>query len=104
MILIARRAIVLTGIFISGLSPALVLSSFKPITVLKGRFSHSKRGIILRKSLVIGQFSITVALIIGSIVVMNQLRYMNKKELGFNMDQVVVLNPPWLTQFDSTYI
>lgn len=104
MILIALAAIVLTGIFISGLYPALVLSSFKPITVLKGRFSHSKKGIILRKGLVIGQFSITVALIIGSIVVMNQLRYMNKKALGFNMDQVVVLNPPWLTKFDSTYI
>jgi putative ABC transport system permease protein len=104
MILIALGAIVLTGIFISGLYPALVLSSFKPIAVLKGKFSHSKKGILLRKGLVIGQFSITVALIIGSIVVMNQLRYMNKKELGFNMDQVLVVNPPVLMRFDSTFI
>lgn len=104
MILIALAAIVLTGIVISGLYPALVLSSFKPIAVLKGRFSHSKKGILLRKGLVIGQFSITVALIIGSIVVMDQLRYMNKKELGFKMDHVVVINPPWLMQFDSTFL
>jgi putative ABC transport system permease protein len=104
MILIALAAIVLTGIFISGLYPALVLSSFKPIAVLKGKFSHSKKGILLRKGLVIGQFSITVALIIGSIVVMNQLRFMGKKELGFNMDQVLLITPPLLTQFDSTFI
>lgn len=104
MILIALVAIVLTGIFVSGLYPSLVLSSFKPIAVLKGKFSHSKKGILLRKGLVIGQFSITVALIIGSIVVMNQLRYMNKKELGFNMEQILVITPPVLTRFDSTFI
>jgi putative ABC transport system permease protein len=104
MILISLVAIVLTGIFVSGIYPSLVLSSFKPIAVLKGKFSHSKKGILLRKGLVIGQFSITVALIIGSIVVMNQLRYMSKKELGFNMNQVLVINPPVLTQFDSTFI
>lgn len=104
MILVGLAAIVLTGIFVSGLYPALVLSSFKPIAVLKGRFSHSKKGILLRKGLVIGQFSVTVALIIGSIVVMNQLRYMSKTELGFNMDQVMVINPPALTRFDSTFI
>lgn len=104
MIVIALAAIILTGIVVSGIYPAMVLSSFKPIAVLKGRFSHSKKGILLRKGLVIGQFSVTVALIIGSIVVMNQLRYMNKADLGFNMDQVMVINPPNLTRFDSTFI
>jgi putative ABC transport system permease protein len=103
-IIIALGLIVLTGILISGIYPALVLSAFKPIVVLKGRFSHSKRGIFLRKGLVVGQFSITVALIIGSLVVMNQLRYMNKTELGFNLDQMLIVRPPRLSEFDSSFI
>jgi putative ABC transport system permease protein len=103
-ILIALVGIVILGIFLSGLYPAFVLSSFKPILVLKGKFSNSGRGIIFRKALVIGQFSITVALIIGSVVVLRQLKFMNNKELGFNMDQVLLVNPPSLTDWDSTFI
>ncbi|MEO5581550.1 MAG: ABC transporter permease, partial [Saprospiraceae bacterium] len=75
-----------------------------PIEVLKGKLAHTKQGITFRKALVIGQFAITVALIIGSIVVVNQLKFINEKELGFNMDQVLVINPPVLTGWDSTYI
>src|SRR6185503_13053568 len=96
--------IVVCGIFLSGLYPAFVLSSFKPISVLKGKLSSSRKGILFRKALVIGQFSVTVALIIGSIVVLRQLRFMNNKELGFNMDQVLIVNAPALTNWDSTYI
>ena len=87
-ILIGLVSIVIAGIFISGLYPAFVLSSFKPIAVLKGKFGSSQRGIFFRKALVIGQFTVTVGLIIGSLVVMQQIRYMNNKQLGFNMDQV----------------
>src|SRR6185436_6026519 len=93
-ILIGLISIVVLGIFISGLYPAFVLSSFKPIAVLKGKFSNSQRGIVFRKALVIGQFAVTIGLIIGSLVVMKQIRYMNKKQLGFNMDQVLVIQPP----------
>ena len=103
-ILIGLILIIVTGIFVSGFYPAFVLSSFKPISVLKGKLSSSKKGIALRKALVIGQFSITVALIIGSMVVLRQLRFMNNKELGFNMDQVLIVNAPVLTQWDSTFL
>ncbi|HEX6848030.1 MAG TPA: ABC transporter permease [Chitinophagaceae bacterium] len=103
-ILIGLISIVIAGIFVSGLYPAFVLSSFKPIAVLKGKFSSSQKGIFFRKALVIGQFTVTIGLIIGSIVVMKQIRYMNNKELGFNMDQVLVIQPPTLTAFDSTFV
>lgn len=103
-ILIGLILIIVMGIFISGFYPAFVLSSFKPIAVLKGKLSSSKKGIAFRKVLVVGQFSITIALIIGSIVVIRQLRFMSNKELGFNMDQVLIINPPVLTNWDSTFI
>ena len=103
-ITIGLLSLVLAGIFISGFYPAFILSSFKPILVLKGRFSTSKSGIILRKALVVGQFAITVALIMGSFVVYKQIRFMNRQELGMNIDRVLMIKPPSLTQFDSTFI
>ncbi|HXR80696.1 MAG TPA: ABC transporter permease, partial [Saprospiraceae bacterium] len=75
-------ALIIGGIFISGLYPAFVLSSFKPILVLKGKFTTSRKGIVLRKGLVIGQFAITVALIIGSMVVYQQIKFVNAQDLG----------------------
>ena len=103
-ILIGLVSIVVAGIFVSGLYPAFVLSSFKPIAVLKGKFGSSQKGIFFRKALVIGQFTVTIGLIIGSLVVMKQIRYMSKKQLGFTLDQVLVVRPPSLTNWDSTFI
>jgi putative ABC transport system permease protein len=103
-VMIGLAALLLAGIFISAFYPAFVLSSFRPILVLKGKFSASKKGIVLRKGLVIGQFAITVILIIGSFVVYRQIRYMNRQELGMNMDQVLVVKSPQLTNWDSTFI
>jgi putative ABC transport system permease protein len=103
-VMIGLLLLLLAGIFISAFYPAFVLSSFRPILVLKGRFSASKKGIVLRKGLVVGQFAITVILIIGSFVVYRQIRYMNRQELGMNMDQVMVVKAPELTNWDSTFI
>jgi len=101
---IGLAALMLAGIFISGFYPSFVLSSFKPIQVLKGKFTTSKKGILLRQVLVVGQFAITVALIIGSFVVYRQIRFMNQQDLGMNINQVMVLRPPQMTDFDSTFI
>jgi putative ABC transport system permease protein len=103
-VMIGLLLLLLAGIFISAFYPAFVLSSFRPILVLKGKFSTSKKGIVLRKGLVIGQFAITVILIIGSFVVYRQIRYMSRQELGMNMDQVLVVKAPALTNWDSTFI
>src|SRR5262249_53761088 len=95
--------LLLLGILVSAYYPAFVLSAFRPILVLKGRFSTSKRGIALRRGLVIGQFGITVALMIGSFVVYRQIRFMNRQGLGVNINQVVMLPGPGLTNGDSTF-
>ena len=94
----------LAGIIVSGFYPAFVLSGFRPILVLKGKYSQSGKGIFLRKLLVTGQFAATVALIIGSFVVYRQIRFVNKQNLGMNLSQVLIIKPPILTAWDSSFI
>ena len=77
---------------VAGIYPSLVLSSFKPIVVLKGRFASGSRGIALRKGLVVVQFTISIALIIGTMVVYNQMKYMRNQDLGFEKEQTLVLD------------
>src|SRR5215204_411954 len=96
--------LIVAGIFISGFYPSFVLSSFKPILVLKGKFITSKKGIVLRKGLVIGQFAITIGLITGSFIVYKQMNYMSNQDLGMNISQILVVRPPGLTNWDSTFI
>ncbi|HMH23979.1 MAG TPA: ABC transporter permease [Puia sp.] len=100
----ALAALIIAGIFISGLYPALVLSAFKPILVLKGKFTRSVKGAWLRKTLVIGQFAITVVLIIGSFIVYQQIKFVNEQSLGMNISQMLIVKPPELTRWDSTFI
>jgi putative ABC transport system permease protein len=96
--------LIVTGIFVSGFYPAFVLSSFKPASVLKGKYSTSQKGIVLRKALVIGQFAITVVLIIASFVVYKQVSYMNDQKLGMNIYQTLIVSPPRLSRGDSTFV
>ncbi len=77
---------------LAGLYPALVLSSFKPIMVLKGKFSTGTKGIRLRQGLVIFQFAPSIILIICTIVVYKQLGFMRGQDLGFSKDQIMVIN------------
>ena len=103
-ITIGLGALLLLGIFISAFYPAFVLSSFRPIAVLKGKFRASAKGIALRKGLVVGQFAITILLIIGSIVVYQQISFMNRQELGMNIDHILIVRPPEMTSWDSSFI
>ena len=78
--------------FLAGVYPALSLSAFLPIAVLKGRFATGRRGGRLRQGLVVFQFAISGALILGTLIVLSQLRYMQQQDLGFDGEQVVVLD------------
>jgi len=82
--------VLFTGFFAGGY-PALRLSSFKPIAILKGRAGKSSQKSRLRNLLVIFQFSVSLILIIATLLVKNQLDYVQNKEMGFERDQIVVI-------------
>ena len=71
---------------------------------MKGKYSQSGKGVFLRKLLVTAQLAATVALIIGSFVVYRQIRFVNNQDLGMNLSQVLIIKPPILTEFDSSFI
>jgi len=77
---------------LAGTYPALVMSGFNPIAVLKGRFKSTGQGLALRQTLVVFQFTISTVLIIGTIVVYKQLRFMQNQDLGFNKNQELAIN------------
>ncbi len=77
------------GIFLSGLYPAIVLSSFTPVKVLKGKMASARTEFSFRKGIVTAQFLATIILLIGTITILKQLKYMNNVPLGMNLNQTV---------------
>ncbi|MEQ9426549.1 MAG: FtsX-like permease family protein [Cyclobacteriaceae bacterium] len=77
---------------LSGLYPAMILSRLKPKSTLAGNFKLSKKGIGFRKLLVVTQFTLSFILIFGTIGILNQLKYVNEIDVGFDREQIVKIN------------
>ncbi len=84
----------ISGIILSGVYPIFKLSSFEPIATLRGKIGVSEKGIGFRKSLVIFQYLMALALITGTLAVFDQINFMQNQSLGFDREQILVVKAP----------
>jgi putative ABC transport system permease protein len=96
-------ALFFVGTLLSGVYPALVLSRYRAVIVLKGLFKNAISGQWLRRGLIIGQFAASIILIAGTIVVYRQVNYMRNQSLGVNIDETLVLRGAGSGLADSSY-
>ncbi len=89
--ILAILSLILVVAISAGFYPAFVLASFNPVEVLKGTMNPGSISRKLRAMLVVFQFTVSIVIIIGSIIVYNQLSFMTKKDLGFNKDNLIIL-------------
>ena len=90
------------GTLLSGLYPAFVLSRFKPIRILGKSMESGQKGNSLRKGLVLFQFAVCIALIVGTMIVYGQMKFMLNQDLGFNGSQIVVIEQPGVSENPET--
>ncbi len=91
-IILAMVAFSVSVGIVAGIYPAWFLSGFKAISVLKGKFNPTGKGISLRKALVVFQFTVSIVLIAGTIIVYRQLAFVNHHDLGFQKDQMLIID------------
>jgi putative ABC transport system permease protein len=89
--MLSSIAILMVIAVLAGSYPALAITAFKPASVLKGNFKSSGRGIWLRKSLVIFQFSISIVLIMGTLIIVKQLAFIQSRNLGYDRENLILL-------------
>ncbi|MCE7993551.1 MAG: ABC transporter permease [Roseivirga sp.] len=93
-VLIGLTSLIFLGALITGFYPAMVLTSFKPVSVLKGQVGKTGRKFGFRQILVVFQFTASITLILGTFLVVKQLNYMRSQDLGLNIEQTLVLKSP----------
>ncbi|NRF40836.1 ABC transporter permease [Pedobacter foliorum] len=103
VIFVFMGVLVILVSFLAGFYPAMVMSGFSPALAIKNKVTANVGGLNLRKALVVLQFSITIILIIGTLVIMRQMEYLRQKPLGFNTDAVTMVNIPGGNQDQKKY-
>ena len=98
---VALPILFVAGTALSGMYPIFKLSAFEPITTLRGKIGISAKGISFRKSLVVFQYVMALALITGTLTVFNQIDFMQKQTLGFDIEHTLVVKAPRVK--DSTF-
>jgi len=93
LILLMGSLVIFVGLT-AGLYPAIVLSSFEPVEILKGKKIKNNRGVYLSKLLVTAQFIVSIGLMAGTILIHKQLNYLQDKKLGFEKENTLVLTLP----------
>ena len=91
LLLLALVGMMLLVGVISGSYPALFMASLEPTRVLKGRLEHGSRRSRLRSLLVVGQYAVSIMLVAGSLIMYQQMRFIQSKEMGYNRDHVVTM-------------
>lgn len=99
--LLGFTGLILMGVILSALYPALVLSNYKPVQILKGKFPNMGGNITLRKSLVVFQFAATITFMIGTLVVYRQVNFMKNSNQGMDMKQTLIVLAPQIVRPDD---
>jgi putative ABC transport system permease protein len=98
---LGAMALILAGTLLSGGYVSFVLSSFKPVNILKGQSQGPVKGNLLRKGMVVFQFVVSIVFIVATIVLFKQLSFMKTGSLGFSMDQLLVISGPTVSSDDQ---
>ncbi|MHA4842662.1 ABC transporter permease [Flavitalea antarctica] len=100
----AFSTLFLVNALLSGLYPAFVLSSIKPTAVIRRSFTQSVTGTWMRKGLVVGQFTVSIVVLIASVVVYRQVTFMRNQDKGMNASELLVLKGPMNSEPDSVHM